>query len=120
MCHRPAACLGSYEGHAAWGYSCDVCCGHGNEDGRCFPLADIPDRYLALVKRLVDSEEGHPEAAERAESAEAQLAAVTARVELLIQWLSEPGRYITPADVLRSAEEAGLAIVSEAERKVHL
>jgi hypothetical protein len=38
---RPAACIGSYEGGGDGGGespACDVCCGHGNEDGRCRPL----------------------------------------------------------------------------------
>lgn len=53
---RAAACLGCYEDHSredcplADGeckqhdedYACDECCGHANEDGHCWPLADIP------------------------------------------------------------------------------
>ena len=50
---RPASCIGCYEDHAREDrphacdqhgddYACDECCGHGNEDGYCWPLADIP------------------------------------------------------------------------------
>ncbi|CAM3462694.1 hypothetical protein G4177_06270 [Corallococcus sp. ZKHCc1 1396] len=35
-CPKPATCWGAYEQHdAPWEPSCDDCCGHGNEDGRC-------------------------------------------------------------------------------------
>lgn len=34
-CKRPATCKGAYEGQAEETYSCDDCCGHGNEDGHC-------------------------------------------------------------------------------------
>ena len=33
-----ASCFGSYEGHERPNFSCDTCCGHGNEDGWCEPL----------------------------------------------------------------------------------
>lgn len=36
-CGKPATCYGKYEG--VEGYSCDNCCGHGNEDGFCERLA---------------------------------------------------------------------------------
>ena len=41
---RPAACFGHYEGGSDSGPSahCDQCCGHGNEDGWCLPIADLP------------------------------------------------------------------------------
>lgn len=57
-CGKLAACLGSYESNDAWGYACSECCGHGNEDGCCFPLADIPARYQRLVTRLAALEDG--------------------------------------------------------------
>jgi hypothetical protein len=34
-CGRPAACYGSYEDQP-FDYACSRCCGHGNEDGRCW------------------------------------------------------------------------------------
>lgn len=36
-CGKPATCYGAYEdqNHA---YACDDCCGHGNEDGHCYPI----------------------------------------------------------------------------------
>ena len=42
-CQRPASCVGVYEDPVgAPRYACDDCCGHGNEDGRCSPLAASP------------------------------------------------------------------------------
>lgn len=35
VCGRPATCFGSYESSDNFGYGCDECCGHGNEDGWC-------------------------------------------------------------------------------------
>jgi hypothetical protein len=52
MCGKLAACLGSYESDDCWEYSCNECCGHGNEDGVCFPLSEIPARYQGLLTRL--------------------------------------------------------------------
>jgi hypothetical protein len=46
-CDYPAACLGTAEGNPA-SYACDICCGHGEEDGWCVPLADVPERYADL------------------------------------------------------------------------
>lgn len=37
---RAAACTGSYEQDDAWAFACDVCCGHGNEDGVCRRVAE--------------------------------------------------------------------------------
>ena len=42
---RPAVCFGAYEGgepNAGPAPACDACCGHGNEDGWCLPIADLP------------------------------------------------------------------------------
>lgn len=36
-CDKPATCHGAYEGLAA-GFACDECCGHGCEDGFCYPI----------------------------------------------------------------------------------
>ena len=61
-CGKLASCMGSYD--EAWGYACDECCGHGNEDGQCFPLADVPTRFQAALKWVGDANE-------RADAAEA-------------------------------------------------
>lgn len=45
-CGRPFTCFGEYEGNEA--YSCDTCCGHGNEDGWCVPIND--DTKLLISK----------------------------------------------------------------------
>jgi hypothetical protein len=52
VCGKVAACMGSYESDQCWEYSCDECCGHGNEDGVCFPLSEIPARYHGLLTRV--------------------------------------------------------------------
>lgn len=42
-CERPATCLGVYEDPADDPrFGCDVCCGHGNEDGTCFRMPGAP------------------------------------------------------------------------------
>lgn len=48
-CGRIAYCIGSYE---MWemAYACDACCAHGNEDGRCWPLADLPTTLNAVLR----------------------------------------------------------------------
>lgn len=37
-CGEPATCHGTYEGFT--GFGCDVCCGHGCEDGHCEPICN--------------------------------------------------------------------------------
>ena len=46
-CGDPATCFGEYEtcDGTGFGFGCDTCCGHGNEDGWCRPIAELPD-YL--------------------------------------------------------------------------
>jgi len=39
QCGQVATCYGAYEGAPA-GFACDECCGHGNEDGHCYQLAE--------------------------------------------------------------------------------
>ncbi len=38
LCARPATCYGHYDDLESDQYCCDMCCGHGNEDGRCRQL----------------------------------------------------------------------------------
>jgi hypothetical protein len=66
VCGKPASCMGAYESDDCWDYSCDECCGHGNEDGSCFPLSEIPARYHGLLTRQAALEEAasSPSAAE--------------------------------------------------------
>lgn len=45
-CGQPATCLGKYEAMTGWYYACDSCCGHGCEDGKCYPLDEIPTGVL--------------------------------------------------------------------------
>ena len=56
QCHeqRPAVCVGNYEGGDA-AFACASCCGHGNEDGWCCPIAEADqalNRYVASAVRL--------------------------------------------------------------------
>ena len=59
-CERPATCAGVYEaGHEDEDPrpACDVCCGHGCEDGLCFPLvgfevADLPTDWRPFFAAL--------------------------------------------------------------------
>lgn len=41
-CGNEAACVGAYEGDRIPEPSCDECCGHGNEDGVCWPINEVP------------------------------------------------------------------------------
>lgn len=40
ICGKPAACIGRYEDMTEQEPACDECCGHGCEDGECFPIDD--------------------------------------------------------------------------------
>ena len=40
ICGKPATCIGAYEGGTEAQSACDDCCGHGNEDGWCVPIAE--------------------------------------------------------------------------------
>lgn len=66
-CGNDATCTGRYEHMREDEPACDDCCGHGCEDGRCEPIADVLRKHvrqlLADVKALT----------ERAESAEREL-----------------------------------------------
>ena len=43
-CKRaPATCLGQYDNMPDEQHACDACCGHGNEDGWCNPIAKVAD-----------------------------------------------------------------------------
>lgn len=44
----PAVCFGQYEGDGVPQPSCHSCCGHGNEDGWCIPLSDLPETAAAV------------------------------------------------------------------------
>ena len=37
---RTATCVGAYENTQALKFACDVCCGHGCEDGQCYFLSE--------------------------------------------------------------------------------
>ena len=56
-CGKPATCFGSYEDN--FGAGCDECCGHGNEDGWCKPIAEIAIDFSALRSELQAARE-HP------------------------------------------------------------
>lgn len=50
-CERPATCMGCYETSEIWESACDECCGHGCEDGQCYPIAEIPERVVNAIVR---------------------------------------------------------------------
>jgi len=49
---RPASCYGAYEGSELAAGACDICCGHGNEDGWCIQIADMLERET-LVQEVI-------------------------------------------------------------------
>lgn len=52
---EPAACFGHYEGGEGDPcVACDTCCGHGNEDGWCVRLEDLPG-WAATVNRSANA-----------------------------------------------------------------
>jgi hypothetical protein len=53
FCNSAATCLGRYEdSKGSYKYSCDACCGHGNEDGKCKSLtSDDFKSFYEAVKR---------------------------------------------------------------------
>lgn len=42
VCREPATCVGRHEGSKRYDFGCDRHCGHGHEDGRCYPLTAVP------------------------------------------------------------------------------
>lgn len=52
-CGKQAACLGAYE-DGLEAYACNECCDHGNEDGHCVMLADLPRVVGDLRARASD------------------------------------------------------------------
>ena len=69
-CDKPATCFGSYEDSVSWGYACDECCGHGCEDGQCFPIAEIGVEFQKQAVALEKMDEDLLATTERAEQAE--------------------------------------------------
>lgn len=64
-CGAPASCLGAYEGHTEPSWACDDCCGHGNEDGWCRTLEELPELiagYRAEIAALREAAAAEREA----------------------------------------------------------
>lgn len=51
---RPAVCIGSYERQQDIEAACDICCGHGNEDGWCLQIEQLADRE-PLVQEVLEA-----------------------------------------------------------------
>lgn len=53
--HELASCFGCYEGGENGPVpACSTCCGHGNEDGWCIPIADLPG-WAATISLNTDA-----------------------------------------------------------------
>lgn len=50
-CGAPATCVGAYEASEIWEPACDECCGHGCEDGQCYPLDEIPSSVAEQIQQ---------------------------------------------------------------------
>jgi hypothetical protein len=58
-CGQPAACFGEYETcDGTIALACDACCGHGNEDGWCRPIAKLFDYAAEIARKLHDQDYG--------------------------------------------------------------
>lgn len=50
-CGKPASCFGRYEDQDGdINFACKECCGCGNEDGWCYPVAQFPGVVSALAE----------------------------------------------------------------------
>jgi len=61
ICGKPASCIGIYDAMEGEAPACDECCGHGNEDGTCLPIADWVANNLGVLNSegdLVDRDRG--------------------------------------------------------------
>ena len=58
ICSKLATCQGAYEDESNWGFGCNSCCGHGNEDGHCEPvnLSQLVERLGYLSPQLDEVE----------------------------------------------------------------
>lgn len=52
ICGKPAECLGQYDTMEVPAYACGECCGHGNEDGWCWLLQEIPENVGAIQTEI--------------------------------------------------------------------
>ena len=48
---NPASCIGRYDCMTTLEAACDECCGHGCEDGRCYPLDSDEGRAALAAAR---------------------------------------------------------------------
>lgn len=56
ICGKPASCMGQYDG-TPWSYACNECCGHGCEDGQCYEIDKIPERFAFELDQCKEAEE---------------------------------------------------------------
>ena len=56
VCGKPATCFGSYDG--PYNYACDSCCGHGNEDGVCWPITGRYQKCPHCGDSVIQSRDG--------------------------------------------------------------
>lgn len=55
-CGQPATCVGAYE-MRPFECACDDCCGHGCEDGVCYPLGELSDERVEELLAAVETTE---------------------------------------------------------------
>lgn len=83
---EPATCLGSYE-QLPYSLACDVCCGHGSEDGHCLPVEDA----IPLISARLESR------SEDLDKAEATLSRIEALVKDPEFWFIAEGEEVWEA-----------------------
>jgi hypothetical protein len=99
VCGKPACCIGNYEGADHYEPACDSCCGHGNEDGWCRPIAEAIAEMSQWILEANTREPDESAAFQitqlkaRAEAAEAALAALRATTEQQHVFIIEHGDY---------------------------
>jgi hypothetical protein len=119
---QPAVCFGRYEDAGEPEPACGACCGHGNEDGWCIPIGDLPGwaasvdataremrADLEIARAELAAESRRAEAAERALS---ELRAATAD-------LAERERAIDDREkAMDDREKAMAALVAQHEARM--
>lgn len=100
---RTAVCVGSYEGSEKWTFACDVCCGHGCEDGQCYMLASDGDPLPLDVEQAVEERD-----------------AAIAAFETVCQPLVDRGGVRVGAQAMATCYEVELLQLDQAQERVQV